>query len=271
VHSASLISWQDEAPLEAAGVGLLTAYQPGLTETWVPNQQSWLATDEPVRQAIKYAINSQEIVDTIYGPTYRSRSSVLNKSTPGYTDLSAGLAFDPEKAKQLLTDAGWIPGPDVIRVKDGKQLTINVVTSYTDLEIIQQQLKAVGISYPIRKLDTAAQSKALADNDYDIYAWTMTRADPAVLDALYNSDHCPLAYAKANPSELDALLAEQASTVDPTERAAVTEQVQRYIVDNAWGIPIVDRAWTYGVAPASHGLRLDAETKLVFYDAWVQQ
>ena len=63
----------------------------------------------------------------------------------------------------------------------------------------------------------------------------------------------------------------QASTVDPAERAAVTADVQRYVIDNAWGIPIVDRAWTYGVAPSSHGLRLDAETKLVFYDAWVQQ
>lgn len=56
-----------------------------------------------------------------------------------------------------------------------------MVASYTDLEIIQQQLRAVGIDYPIRKLDVAGQSKALADNDYDIYAWTMTPADPTVV------------------------------------------------------------------------------------------
>ena len=271
VNSASLISWQDEQPTQAAGVQLLTANQPGLTETWIPNQQGWLAGDEPVRQAIKHAINSQEIVDTVYGPTYRARTSVLNSTTPGYVDLSSSLTFDPEKAKQLLTDDGWIPGDDGIRVKDGKRLTLNVVASYTDLEIIQQQLKAVGIDYPIRKLDTAGQSKALADSDYDIYAWTMTRADPAVLDALYNSDWSPLAYAKANPSPLDGLLATQAATVDPAERAKVTAEIQRYVIDNGWGIPIVDRAWTYGIAPSSHGLRLDAETKLVFYDAWVQQ
>lgn len=271
IASASLISWQDEAPLEASGVGLLTAYQPGLTETWVPNQQSWLADDEPVRQAIKHAINSQEIVDTIYGPTYKARTSVLNSTTPGYVDLSADLTFDPEKAKALLDADGWVPGADGIREKDGKRLSISVVASYTDLEIIQQQLKAVGIDYPIRKLDTAGQSKALADGDYDIYAWTMTRADPTVLDALYNSEWTPLGYAKANPSELDALLAAQASTVDPAERAKVTADVQRYVVENAWGIPIVDRAWTYGVSQQSQGLRLDAETKLVFYDTWVQQ
>lgn len=271
VASISLVGWPDEEPLEAAGVDLLTAQQPGLTETWIPNQQGWLAGEPAVRQAIRYAINSQEIVDTVYGPTYRARTSVLNSTTPGYTDLSAELAFDPEKAKQLLDEAGWVPGADGIREKDGKRLTINVVASYTDLEIIQQQLKAVGIDYPIRKLDVAAQSKALADNDYDIYAWTMTRADPVVLDALYNSDWSPLGYAKANPSELDALLATQASTVDPTQRAAVTADIQRYVVENAWGIPIVDRAWTYGIGAQSHGLRLDAETKLVFYDAGVQQ
>lgn len=271
VQSASLISWQDEATLTAAGDTLLTAHQPGLTESWIPNQQSWLATDEPVRQAIRYAINSQEIVDTVYGPTYKSRTAPLNSTTPGYTDLSADLAFDPDKAKKLLDDDGWKVGADGIREKNGKRLTLNVIASYTDLEIIQQQLKDVGIDYPIRQLDPAASSKAVAAGDYDIYAWTMTRADPTVLNALYSSTWTSLGYAKANPSELDALLATQESTVDPAERATAAAAVQKYVVDNAWNIPIADRAWTYGIGPSSHGLRVDGETKLVFYDAWVQQ
>jgi peptide/nickel transport system substrate-binding protein len=271
VQSASLISWQDEATLTAAGDTLLTAHQPGLTESWIPNQQSWLAADEPVRQAIRYAINSQEIVDTVYGPTYQSRTAPLNSTTPGYTDLSTDLTFDPDRAKELLDDDGWKVGADGIREKDGKRLTINVIASYTDLEIIQQQLKDVGIDYPIRQLDPAASSKAVAAGDYDIYAWTMTRADPTVLNALYSSTWTSLGYAKANPSELDALLATQESTVDPGERATAAAAVQKYVVDNAWNIPIADRAWTYGIGPSSHGLRLDGETKLVFYDAWVQQ
>ena len=176
---------------------------------------------------------------------------MLNSTTPGYVDLSSSLTFDPEKAKQLLTDDGWIPGDDGIRVKDGKRLTLNVVASYTDLEIIQQQLKAVGIDYPIRKLDTAGQSKALADSDYDIYAWTMTRADPAVLDALYNSDWSPLALRQGEP--VGARRAVGHPGVDGRPGGAgrqVTADVQRYVIDNAWGIPIVDRAWTYGVAPS---------------------
>ena len=271
VQSVSLVTWQDEATLTAAGDTLITAHQPGLTESWIPNQQSWLADDEAVRQAIRYAINSQEIVDTVYGPSYSSRTAPLNSSTPGYTDLSDELAFDPDKSKELLDDAGWKVGADGIREKDGKRLTINVIASYTDLEIIQQQLKAVGIDYPIRQLDPAAQSKAVAAGDYDIYAWTMTRADPTVLNALYSSTWTSLGYAKATPSELDDLLATQESAVDPQARAAAAAAVQEYVVDNAWNIPIVDRAWTYGTAPTSHGLRLDGETKLVFYDAWVEQ
>ena len=131
IDSASLIAWQDETPLKAAGITLLKAFQPGLTETWIPNQQSWLAKDAPVRQAIRFAINSQEIVDTVYGPSYRSRTSVLNSTTPGYSDNSADLAFDAAKSKALLTADGWIPGPDGIRVKNGKRLTLNVVASYT--------------------------------------------------------------------------------------------------------------------------------------------
>ena len=269
VQSISLVTWQDEEPLEAAGDTLLTARQPGLTESWIPNQQSWLADDEPVRQAIRYAINSQEIVDTVYGPTYRSRTAPLNSTTPGYVDLSSELPYDQAKAAQLLEDDGWKLGADGIRVKDGKRLSLNVIASYTDLELIQQQLKAVGIEYKIRQLDPAAASKATIAGDYDIYAWTMTRADPTVLNALFSSDWTSLGYAKANPSELDDLLATQESTVDPDERAAAAAEVQRYVVEHAWLIPIVDRAWTYGTGPTSHGLRLDGETKLVFYDAWI--
>jgi len=269
VQSVSLVQRQDEETLTSAGDALLTARQPGLTESWVINQQSWLADDEPVRQAIRYAINSQEIVDTVYGPTYRSRTAPLNSTTPGYVDLSSELAYDPKKAAQLLDDDGWKPGADGIRVKDGKRLSLNVVASYTDLELIQQQLKAVGIEYKIRQLDAAANAKATLAGDYDIYAWTMTRADPTVLNALFSSDWTSLGYAKANPSELDDLLATQESTVDVDARASAAAEVQKYIVEHAWLVPIVDRAWTYGTGPTSHGLRLDGETKLVFYDAWV--
>ncbi len=269
-NSASAIAWQDEETVAASGT-LLTANQPGITETWIVNQDSWLYDDEPVRQAIKYAINSQEIIDTVYGPTFGSRSSIITKTTPGYTDLSADLTFDAEQAKSLLEADGWVEGSDGIRTKDGERLSVNVIALTTDLEIIQQQLAAVGIEYTIRQLDSAGYGEAQASGDYDIIAWTMTRADPSVLTAAFSSGDGALTWANAKPSDFDTTLAAIQSTVDTTARAEVAAEAQTYLVQNAWAIPIVDRAWTYGIGSNSQGVRLDGETRLVFYDASVAQ
>lgn len=269
-NSASAIAWQDEQTVAASG-SLLTANQPGITETWIVNQESWLYDDEPVRQAIKYAINSQEVIDTVYGPTFSPRSSVITKTTPGYTDLSADLAFDPDKANQLLDADGWAKGSDGVRTKDGTRLSVNVIAVTTDLEILQQQLAAVGIEYKIRQLDGASYGEAQKSGDYDIIAWTMTRADPSVLAAAFASGDGALSWANAKPSDFDDVLATLQSTVDQTKRAEIAATAQKYLIENAWAIPIVDRAWTYGLAKTSQGLRLDGETRLVFYDTSVSK
>ncbi|MFT4305426.1 MAG: ABC transporter substrate-binding protein [Microbacterium sp.] len=270
VDSASAIAKQDQATLAAAGDDLLSVKIPGLTESVIVNQESWLADDEPVRQALKYAINSQEIVDTIYGDSYSSRIGLLGSSTPYASDFSDDLAFDLDKAIQLLEDDGWVLGDDGIRVKDGQRLEIDAsgISSYADAELLQQQWKAAGIDVPIVTYDTAAATEKLSSGDYDIHLWTMTRADPDLLNAIWNSTRTSFGYARAVPSSLDDLLLAQAAATDSAERQELVDQIQEYLITNAWGFPVSDRAWVYGLNPTSHGLRLDGETKLVFYDVW---
>jgi peptide/nickel transport system substrate-binding protein len=97
----------------------------------------------------------------------------------------------------------------------------------------------------------------------------MTRADPDILNAIWNSEWTAQGYARTSPSELDDLLLEQAGAVDTADRQDAVDAVQTYLIDNAWGFPISDRAWVYGINEKSEGLRFDAERKLVFYDVWL--
>lgn len=274
IQSAALISYQDEARLKATdGVTLLPLKIPGLTETLIINQKSFLGSDAPVREALQLAIDSKTIVNTVFGPSYGPGTSALGSGTPGFSDESSLISYDPAKAKKLLDSDGWVPGSDGIRTKDGQRLTLRVpaIGNWPGAELLQAQLLAVGIDLPLDKSDQATSSAALANGEYEADKWQMTRADPSVLNAVWNSKHTPQGYAWAAPGPLDDLLAAQESAVDPTARAAASAKAQAYIIQNHWAIPLDDRAWTYAYNSSAHGLRADGETKLVFYDVWVSQ
>ena len=75
---------------------------------------------------------------------------MLAHTTPDYTDLAPDLAFDAAKAKSLLGLGRLEAGQRRHRAEDGKKLSLtidwipNAATNQPALELIQQQLKAVG-------------------------------------------------------------------------------------------------------------------------------
>jgi ABC-type transport system substrate-binding protein len=81
----------------------------GYFNTW----NNYLA-DPKVRQAINYAVDVNEIISTIYAnQTQRMKSSAWPPTAEGYVELG-GYNYDPVKAKQLLTEAGypnWLRSP----------------------------------------------------------------------------------------------------------------------------------------------------------------
>lgn len=96
-------------------------------------------------------------------PTFLSPSARAGRWPVGY---------NPAKAKRLLDEAGWKPGPDGIRVKDGRRLAFTYLqasggsTSMLRAELAQQWLRAVGIDMKIRLVTfnqiLALQEKPLA-------------------------------------------------------------------------------------------------------------
>jgi peptide/nickel transport system substrate-binding protein len=108
--------------------------------------------DIQVRKAIAMALNRQQMVDTIF---YGQSKLVEQPHLPQMVsyDLSQGKIpdFDPEGAKQLLDQAGWVPGADGIRAKDGVRATMTIVTTsgvplrQKALQIAQANLSEVGI------------------------------------------------------------------------------------------------------------------------------
>ncbi len=120
--------------------------------------------DVRVRQAMADAIDQKAIVEGLmHGAGDPAHSAVLVTMTkfltPAMREGIYPVGYDPAKARALLAEAGWKPGPDGIMMKDGKRLEFTfLLESGTDAiqelyETIQQDFHKVGIDMKIRTME----------------------------------------------------------------------------------------------------------------------
>ena len=117
--------------------------------------------DPRLRQAVSYAINRQEICDTLWSDVNEKVSTApVNPNVWGYTNLGV-IEQDQEKAKQLMADAGY---------PDGFEMAIMVSTSYSKsleaTEMIVSDLAEIGIRATIEPVDGATFTSYMGNRSY---------------------------------------------------------------------------------------------------------
>ncbi len=145
----------------------------------VTNQSAFIQTanipDERVRQALVYAIDRQQLVDQLLKGHGEVVDGFLSSASPFYDSTIEPLAYDPEKAKELLEEAGW-DSTKVLRfyVNSGDNTFVNGV------QVIAAQWAAVGINVEITTVDLATLMTVAGTTDYDIMAvqYTYAPVDP---------------------------------------------------------------------------------------------
>ncbi|MGC0420404.1 ABC transporter substrate-binding protein [Embleya sp. AB8] len=272
VDAISDVQPQDEARF-ATGYTVLTRPNPGVVFNLQANVSRPILNEEPVRRAIQKAVNRPELAQTVLTPKYRAATSPLASVTPGYVDLSAQLGHDPEGAKRLLEEAGWRVGSDGVRVKDGRRLSVDVIfvpafnASQSVLELVQQQLRKVGVELRLRKLAAGEQNQVQNAADYDFAYYNVTRADPDILRTLFSTK--TVNRLRLPATELDTVLDDQAQNLDPTQRPAKVAEAQRIVTERAYVIPLFELSQVHGLGPKVHGLTFEASSRLQFHDTWV--
>ena len=273
VDAVSSVGKADESALKGAGVNLQTRANPGLVFNLGLNNSRPLLKDLKVRQAISYAINRQEIVDAVYPSGTQAATSVLSHTTPDYTNLKSDLSYNQSKAKSLLESAGWTVGSGGIRTKNGSKLTLtvdwfaNAATNQPALELIQQQLKAVGIQVVLKEQQIAQIAQVQQSGNFDVLWGNLTRADPDILRSSYSTKLANVD--KLPPSTLDSVLDKQAATSDATTRQQLVTQAQQLIVTNAYVVPVVELQTELGVAKKVHNLAFEASSRIQLHDTWI--
>lgn len=274
----------DEAQVEAQNYIIHSAPTRGVNNNVTFRPENPLVNDLRVRQALTAATNSEEIVATLFSSHYPRATSVIASTAAGYVDLSDKLSFDPERAKALLDEAGWIPGADGIREKEGVKLELSAYESLPQpqnratLQLLSQQWGQVGVKLNV----LAGDSGSAATDNLDplktpVRPAMVGRADPDVIKSNFyptNRDSL-LQKGGSNPNatwedpELNALLLAIASEPDSEKRLDLTADVQAYLIDQAYVIPIFEEPQVFARAPYVNGISFDAVARPSFYNTWL--
>jgi peptide/nickel transport system substrate-binding protein len=205
------------------------------------NLRNPLFSEIKVRQALSYAINRQGIIDGILLGLGRPCTGPFSYVSWAYNPNAKSYAYDPEKARSMLAEAGWKDlNSDGILEKDGKPFRFTIMTNQGNTErirtaeIIQQNMKALGIDVNIRVMEWQAFLEQIDKRSFDaiILGWSMGR-DPDIYDIWHSSktkkgEYNFIGYHNA---EVDRLLVEGRHTFDIEKRKKIYFRIHAILAE----------------------------------------
>ena len=189
--------------------------------------------DKRVRQAIAYTINNQDIVDSIYNGSATVATSPIPKITTGHNENSNPYEQNIEKAKELLAEAGYPNGFDIV-------LNVNEDNQRVDTAVvIQDNLKAIGINVQIKTYQWASYVAFVENPSQEkgmfLMAWNIANDDPdELLYPLYHSTqidaHTNVIFYKNE--DFDSLISKERETIDKEKRIDLYKKAQDIIQED---------------------------------------
>ncbi len=283
----TFFAYSDLPELEKAGVKIVNSLS-GYDEGWYlnmhPEKGHPALKDQKVRQALAYAFNREKLVqDLLLGRTQVAAS--LYDNTPWVDPSIAPYPYDPEKAKQLLDEAGWIDSnADGTRDKDGVELVLKYGTTNREVRqdtqaVAQQDLAQVGIKLDLQSFDsdiffaTYGENGPSANFSLDIIEYSDAPDFPDPNDTVWLCSEIP---SDENPAgqntsgicdeELDALFQKQAAQVDFNERQKTVFEISKHIFDQAYWIGVWQDPDLFGFSDRMQNIKISGATP--FYNVF---
>lgn len=230
-----------------------------------------------VRQAIAFAIDKDEIIKGVLQGLGEIATGPYKPGTMWYNARVRRYPHDPDKARALLMDAGYLDRDgDGIVERDGRPLVLNIITNQGNplrektAQIIQQRLKAVGIDVKIRIIEWTVFLKQYVDKgnfDAVILGWNILQ-DPDLFNVWHSSQAMAggLNFVGYEDPEVDRLLVDGRQTYDNARRKQCYDRIQEILAEQQpyvflyvpYSLPAVSSR-IKGIVPAPAGITYNLE------------
>jgi len=244
---------------------LNTEYMGFLVDETLPQVQSSVYKDKRIRQALNYGIDRDKMARYL-------RNNMVTPATAGFVPKGMpafdatkvqGYNYNPTKARQLLTEAGYPNG------KGLPVLIMNTTPNYLDIcEFIQSELSAIGVQTKIEVNEAATHRKIVANQGMNFFrgSWLGDYPDAEnFLSLFYSKNFAPGGpdYTHYKNHEYDSLFEQAMTVVDDSSRYALYQQLDRMVIEDA---PVMflyyDRAVRF-VNKRVQGFGIDPMNRLV--------
>ena len=216
-----------------------------------------------VRQAMAYAIDRHKaslIGEYGYEPA-SNQSGIVTPTFSAWMDAQQAAsygnnyAYNPQKAISVLQAAGFKKGSDGIMAKGGQKLSFTIIDNggFSDwvaaVNVIQQDLKAVGIQVTAQNLAATTYQSDLYEGKYQLGYGAETGGPSPYYELrqwLYSVNSAPIGTAagsnfeRYSNSQTDALINQYATTADPAQQHSIVSQLQKVMLSEVPVIPITE-------------------------------
>ncbi|MEO7908093.1 MAG: peptide ABC transporter substrate-binding protein [Roseiflexaceae bacterium] len=235
------------------------------------NLRSAPLTDQGLRRALAEGLDKNELIKrTLDGQVSLLDTPIL----PGWWAASPKVIWyppDPQRAGDALTSLGYSLGSDGMRVRDGKPLTLPLITSGEADRVaaaneIARQWGLLGVRVEVETLDADTLRQRLTTHDFTLALYGLQRlgADPDVYEQWHSSQaERGINYAGLQDEQIDELLFNARRDLDIATRAPSYEAFQRRWVELAPSIMLYQPLAVYVATTDLEGLGFEKPSSVI--------
>ncbi len=231
---------------------------------------------EGLRQAICYAIDRDVVLSTAYAGLGQPQLTVARDDGWARNPQVSGYSYDPERARQILDDAGIVDtNGDGWRELNGQNIELDFQSRgdgewLLSTQIIQQFLEDVGLRSSITTSERLTYYDAVRLGNYDL-GWFISNAqpEPPIMNGIFHSTEF-WNVTQAPRTDLDVLIDAGRGTADQAARTQAYFELQRLIYEDAVQCPMFWVQQAHVANAALGGLQVTAQGVFVGGHAWTR-
>ena len=249
--------------------GLKTVTQTSTSVTYVSfNTRKAPFDNVKVRQALSCAVDKQAIIDVICEGYAQQVDTIYPPAMPSYDESIDLYPYDIERAKQLLTEAGYPDG-----------FTIEIATSGDErnriAQLLQSDFSKIGVNLEITLLEWGAYLDYIGGTGHQMYivGWSSGMEPDGSTTPLFHSESVGPTGNRSwyQNEELDALIDEGKSTMNMDDRLGIYKEIQRIVMEDAVWIPLFARETVIAMNKNLEGMLISPTDSHIYVYSYVKE